>query len=389
MEKHNKTKLCNINDCTGCMACKAVCNKSAITIYSDNEGFFYPQINQSLCISCGVCQKACSVLNKVEKFNTGKVYAAWSLNNNIRETSSSGGLFSVFAEQIIYNQGIIVGATLDNNGFVKHIIIDNINDLYKIRGSKYVQSLIPTSTYKRIKEYLVEGRIVLFCGTPCQIAAIRNVYKKYENLLYTIDLVCHGVPSPTFFSDYFHNLKKKYPHMISFQFRDYKRWLVSPNINIKINGDIRKRYIYGKQTFYQSAFLKGYLHRKNCYNCQYCTIQRIGDITLADFWGIGRKKPIHGSVNSGVSMVSINSDKGKILFNKISKNIFYEERDIQETIDGGNEQLVKPSKKPFGRESFYNDFYSHGVSYIIRKYKLKLSSNSFIQKLFIKIVYGN
>lgn len=387
-------ELCRKEDCTGCFACENACHQSAIIQKKDKEGFLYPHILHDKCISCHACQRACPVLNPINKFKKGIVYAAWNKNELVRSKSSSGGMFSVFAEAILREKGIVVGACLFDDGYVRHITITESSMLEKLRGSKYVQSLVSQDMYSQMKESFNEGKKVLFSGTPCQVAAIRKTFKRFDSLLYTIDLVCHGVPSPDFFARFLRKLKKKIPNFVSYQFRDYKNWLVCTNVNVNVNGIIYNRYLYGEPTFYQDAFLKGFLHRENCYHCQYTSVERVSDITLADFWGIGKSKPINADYKGGCSLVSVNSEKGRKLMETVRSNIYIEPRDIQETIDGGNEQIIKPSKRPVERDTFYVDAQTMSYRKLIKKYHLKLRQQislasrvkSKMKKLLSKII---
>lgn len=380
---NRKIKLCDVSDCTGCMACVASCKQNAITCNSNFEGFVYPQINHSLCIKCGMCIKMCPVLIPIEKNNKGRIYAAKSKDRHILTTSSSGGIFSELALSIFSENGIVVGAKLCDDNYVKHIIVHNKTELSEIKGSKYVQSYISKDIYSSIKEALRGGRKVLFCGTPCQVAGLKKIMGKYSSLLYTVDLVCHGVPSPKFFDIILQYIKEKNKNLVSYNFRDYGNWLVCSNINIIINGIIKNKSLYGEATLYQDAFLKGYMHRECCYKCKYCTINRVGDVTLADFWGIGKNKPIKFDVKNGCSMISVNSIKGEKLFNKIKSNIEYDKRDINETISGGNEQLIKSSTRPPERDEFYTDAFNLSFKRLIKKYKLSVKKKPAIFKGFI------
>lgn len=365
-------ELCGSLDCTGCFACENACRQSAIIRVKNDEGFQYPQIQHDKCISCHACQRVCPVLNPIPKFERGIVYAAWHKDNDIRGKSSSGGMFSAFAEVILKEGGLVVGACLCEDGYVRHIGVTDNDGLNKLRGSKYVQSLIDNDMYSLTRSHLQNGHKVLFSGTPCQVAAIRKTFKRFSQQLYTIDLVCHGVPSPDFFADFLKWLKKKIPNLVSYQFRDYKNWLVCTNVNVNVNGMIYTRYLYGEPTFYQDAFLKGYLHRENCYHCKYASIERVSDITLADFWGIGKIKPINADYKGGCSMVSVNSTKGQELMDKVKDTVYCEPRDVQETIAGGNEQIVKPSDRPVERDTFYVDAKAMSYKKLIKKYNLKL-----------------
>ena len=383
-------ELCDVKDCTGCFACENACRQSAIIQIKNEEGFRYPKILHEKCISCHACQRVCPVLSPLEKFEAGKVYAAWNKDETVRSQSSSGGMFSILASVILREKGIVVGASLCDDGYVRHIAITEEKQLKKLRGSKYVQSLLSVNVYAQIKEYLSQGKKVLFSGTPCQVIAMRKTFKRYSELFYTVDLVCHGVPSPDFFAEFYKKLKKQIPNMVSYQFRDYKNWLVctNVNVNVNVNGRIYNRYLYGKPTFYQDAFLKGYLHRENCYHCQYTSKERVSDITLADFWGIGKVKPIDKNYKGGCSMVSVNSQKGSELMEAVKEKIFYELRDIQETIDGGNEQIVKPSNRPSERDDFYKDAKVMSWRKLIKKYNLNLREKAtFCSRVKHKIKY--
>lgn len=373
--KDTRIELCAHDNCTGCFACAAKCPKHAIGQYVDEEGFRYPVIESDNCVACHLCEKTCPIMYPVSKYDKGITYAAWSLNPEIRLRSSSGGLFSEIALSIINEGGIVVGASMNKSGYVVHTIADNESKLSELRGSKYVQSTVDATLYDIMQGYMKEHKKVLFSGTPCQVAAARSFFKDSE-YLFTIDIVCHGVPSPEVFASVFKAVRKKYPNLVSYNFRQLDSWGVcgSVNVNVNVNGKLQNIPLYGDYTFYQDAFSKGLMHRMCCYDCKFTSIERVGDITLGDFWGIGKYAPKPDNYQFGCSLVSVNSKQGRQIFSAISNNIYFEERDINETIDGGNAQLVSPSRKPFGRKTFYGDFNSFGVKNIIKKYELKTIS---------------
>ena len=191
--------------CCGCAACEQRCPTSCIVMREDEEGFLYPQTDTSKCIDCGLCEKVCPVLNQGEKRKPLHVYAAKNTKTRIRLQSSSGGIFTHIAEQIIQKNGVVFGARFDENWAVEHACTETLEGLAAMRGSKYVQSRIGR-TYRQAKEFLESGRPVLFSGTPCQIRGLKLfLAKEYENLL-TVDLVCHGVPSPEIWRQYLHEI---------------------------------------------------------------------------------------------------------------------------------------------------------------------------------------
>lgn len=188
-------------DCCGCSSCVQRCPKQCITLKEDNEGFLYPIVNKEICISCGLCEKVCPVLSQGEPRKPLKVYAAKNQDEEIRRQSSSGGVFTLLAEQVIREGGVVFGAIFDENWEVKHDFAETIEGLAPFRGSKYVQSRIDDN-YKKAERFLNQGRKVLFSGTPCQIAGLKRFLRnEYDNLL-TVDFVCHGVPSPGVWRQY-------------------------------------------------------------------------------------------------------------------------------------------------------------------------------------------
>ena len=201
-------KISHKKDCCGCGACVQRCPKHCIAMQEDKEGFLYPVINKTKCTNCGLCEKVCPVINQGHCNNPIKTYAAINPKNDVRIASSSGGVFTVLAEDIINSNGVVFGAAFNNEWNVEHTCVENIKDLEKLRGSKYVQSNIGNS-YQEAESFLKEGREVLFSGTPCQIAALKLFLRKEYKNLTTVDFVCHGVPSPAVWRKYLHETIKK------------------------------------------------------------------------------------------------------------------------------------------------------------------------------------
>lgn len=369
MEKAD-IQLCPKEHCTGCFACAASCGKGAIYKRENAEGFLYPEIDYSACVSCHKCENTCPELVPVEINSDGDCYAAWSLDAEIRTHSSSGGIFSELARSVLSGNGVVVGASLDDTtGRVSHIIIEDVSEMHKMQGSKYVQSDVSAELLKRVNGYLRNGQTVLFTGTPCQVAGVK-AYTRNPSNLYTMDVVCHGVPSPKWFQMIHQRIRERIKGFVNYNFRQLSTWSVCSNVNVNVKGTIKNYDLLGIETCYQDAFLKGYLHRENCYRCRYANKRRVADITVADFWGIGSKKPIADEHKAGCSMVLVNSEKGKALFRSIKGRIYAEERDVNETIDAGNEQLKCPSHRPQERTTFYNDAYALPIKSLVKKYKL-------------------
>lgn len=360
--------LCDKNVCTGCGACYNICPKDAIKMVEDAEGFLYPKIDVKSCIECGLCEKICPVLHPIVK-NSMASYpiAAISKHEDILMASSSGGVFSMLSTYVLNNGGIIFGAMMDDAYNVCHIGADNNLELALLRGSKYIQSNTKRTFYE-VKDLLRSGRKVLYSGTPCQIAGLK-AYLGHINTenLYTVDLVCHGVPSQRMFKTYINKLaeyKGSSPSDFQdFQFRKLDQWGVSPSY-VK---DGTRVLLSNDENLYMSLFLKNRLHRLSCYKCIYTTPTRVGDITLADFWGIGKKTPYEEDTSRGCSLVLINSDKGKMLFSEISSELKYELREWNEAIDN-NPQLSHSATYPKDRDKTIDYLFNKSYKETYNKY---------------------
>lgn len=379
--------LCEKNLCTGCEACANKCSNEAILMQPDSEGFLYPYISNSKCTECGACQKSCPVLNPVDfSSNERHIYAAWAKSLSIRKRGSSGGIFSVLAKEILSRGGYVVGAAFDNFFILNHRMISSFDELSPLQGSKYVQSQVGF-IYRDIRNKIKQKKPILFVGTSCQVAGLKQFLGKIDqSSLYTCDLVCHGVPSPLLLKKYVEDLKVKYPNMVSLQFRDLHNWGVKMSVLLDREKDLKNVVLYGKDTYYVYGFLQGLLHRKCCYSCVYATTPRIGDITLADFWGIGKTIPFKHETVNGVSCISINTKQGYILMQSVEGDIEMEPRSIEEAIEGGNENLYRPSSMPSARETFYEDAFSLDIDTLIDKYNIKLyQKKTVLQRIFSKL----
>lgn len=366
-------------DCCGCHACFNICPKGAIDMKEDEYGFKYPTINEDKCIDCGLCEKVCPIINKTKTNNKPKAYACINKNEDIRLKSSSGGIFTLIAEAILESRGVVFGVELDKNFNAVHSYVEKKEDLYKFRGSKYVQSAIG-STYKKAKEFLDEGRYVLFTGTPCQIEGLYSFLKKDYEKLYTQDIICHGVPSPRVWRKYKEEVEKENnSKIVEMNFRDKSNgW---SNYSLKYIFNDKNTYIEKNfNSRYMRAFLNNISLRDSCYECSFKKINRISNITLADFWGIQKLMPKLDD-NKGTSLMIINNPKGEELLAKISKNIVLEEVDFNEAIQY-NPSMFKSSSKNKNRESFFEDLEKLEFNKLEKKY---FPAPNFFIKLIRKI----
>lgn len=353
-------ELCKANECTGCSGCANVCPKQCIQMMEDNEGFLHPSINHDRCIECHACQRVCPELNPLEKHDLPVVYAAFNNNSKVRAESSSGGMFYALAKYVIENGGMVIGAMFGPNDFtLSHELTDSMSDVKKMMGSKYVQSHIPDNLYKEVLSVIKTGRNIIFTGTPCQVAACRKVIPAvYQDKILYVDIVCHGVPSQTLFNDYIKKLSKKVGMRIrTFNFRTREGWGVSPAFASEDNS---WHYLSGIDNTYMSMFLQGYTFRENCYDCHYATPQRVSDITIADFWGLGKEIPYAYDKTLGVSLLLINTPKGTQMLDKIADTLTLDRRSLSEATKM-NPNLHEASHRPRQRNNVYTYFFGHSL----------------------------
>lgn len=362
-------KIENKENCCGCWACVNICPKDAITMVEDEKGFKYPKIDKEKCIDCGLCEKVCPIINNKNVEKEVKAYACFNKNLETRMNSSSGGIFSLIANYILDLNGIVFGAQFDKEYNVVHSYIENQKDLYKFQCSKYVQSDVG-DTYKKAKEFLDNDKYVLFTGTPCQIEGLYKFLRRDYDKLYTQDFICHGVPSPRVWRKYLketNNMYNSQPKNISFRSKD-NSW---QDFELKIQYENNVyRNTQGKDT-YLRAFLNDICLRDSCYQCNFKKKNRLSDFTLADFWGIDN---IDKSMNDdkGISLVVVNSNKGKELFEKLKENLEYKEVNFDDAIKY-NMNMVSSVKMNKNREKFFNDLDKNDLDSLVKKYIKKKS----------------
>lgn len=348
IESKKSPKLAYRTHCTGCEACYNVCPSKAIETKEDEEGFLYPSIDGDKCINCRKCESVCP-LDKEHKNNSlNKGYYAYSKDKEICKTSSSGGIFSELARNILNSGGIVFGAGFNDKFEVCHQKIETIEDLYKLKTSKYVQSRIG-SIYSEIKYFLDNERKVLFSGTPCQISGLKSFLgKEYENLL-LVDIVCHGVPSPMIWKKYLQEEHgNKNISKISFRNKDLG-WN-DFSMKVEYEDGMYYRELATKDPF-EKSFLANLTLRPSCYQCQYKTIERESDITLADYWGVETVHPELAN-QQGVSLVITHTSKGEKYVENIQEFINCGETDIDKATKM-NSAINNSVKYPQNREAFF------------------------------------
>lgn len=353
------------NNCCGCSACAQACPKQCILMKQDAEGFLYPQVNTSSCIDCGLCEKVCPFIHPYEARTPMHTYAAINNNEKIRMESSSGGIFTLLAERILNDGGVVFGARFDENWQVTIDYTESIEGLAAFRGSKYVQASVG-NTYAVCANFLKTGRKVMFSGTPCQIAGLKHyLHKEYENLL-LVDFVCHGVPSPKVWAKYLHEVVGTVNvRGVSMRDKLHEGWKrFNFVIDYKKGGEKISILSWHQENDYMNAFLRDMILRPSCYACKSRECRSHSDITIADFWGIQNICPTMDD-DKGTGLVLIHTEKGK-------KNVSFDKMKYEEvTFEEGfrNNSAILRSAKPWPRRAeFFRELDNEdGVVDLIRR----------------------
>lgn len=363
-------KICNSKICTGCSLCAARCPVQCISMHLNEMGHRHPLIDQDKCIDCGLCVKGCPAIHTIESHRPLKAYAGWSRDTEDYQSSSSGGAASVLSQYIIENGGVVYGCTIEPGIHVKHARVDKKDDLWKLKGSKYVQSNIE-DCISTLKIDVRDKRPVLFIGTPCQIAAIKRIYKVQPTNLWLVDLICHGVPSEQvlvkFITEHW-NIKRE--NVLSVKFRDEKGFHLI--VTLKDGTELSTTNIWTNRYFddlYMNSFIDGFTYRESCYTCHYAKPERISDITIGDFWGLGRKFPTDEIPEHkyGISCLLPNTEHGIQLISNINGKMHLFERIVEEAIDG-NDQLRSPKSTNWRINLFH--IFNHYIGFSFRWYQL-------------------
>lgn len=370
----------NKKDCCGCNACTQACPQQSISLLSDSEGFLYPHVNIDTCIDCGICDNVCPIINRNNPVKPIIAYAAKNLDEDIRLKSSSGGIFTLLAEKVISEGGVVFGVKFDENWEVVHSYTDTINGLIDFRGSKYVQSKIGDS-FKLVKQFLTTGRTVLFSGTPCQVSGLKNfLHKKYINLL-TVEVVCHGVPSPKVWKDYLNYrysalvnknqrpafLQKKFGRLQDIAFRDksngWKNFGIKFCYSNSTSDEIKESEVIShKDDIFMKGFLSNLYLRPSCYQCSMRQASSGADISIADYWGIQIVRQEFDD-DKGVSAVIINTDNGLRYFENIKNSTRFIVTDYAKIVQY-NPCIISSVSEPKQRKLFWEVYPLQGLECI-------------------------
>ena len=334
--------ICFHNQCTGCFACKSVCREGAISVKVDTQGRTLPEIDLEKCTGCGACRRICPQRNKPAFHKPLECYAARGKDSEVIRRSSSGGISAILVASFVRNKNLVCGSVIDNNR-VEHRIVRDEKELSLLQGSKYVQSDI-SDLYDEIRQELRSGKEVLFFGTPCQVDAMNTFFGKNKNY-YSVDIICHGVPPMEFLDHHLQQVTEGKAFDL-FRFRgspdDYTLKVFNEGELLYSKSDIEDTYFY--------AFMNCLICRENCYNCRYARADRVGDLTIGDFWGIDTKS-LKNTYDGNISVVLVNTEKGRELFKSIRTQLVCERRETEEAVRG-NPQLRKPSSRHVDRAKF-------------------------------------
>ncbi len=374
--------------CSGCGACKDICVKQCISMVADEEGFQYPKVNSDACIECHLCEKICPTINKSGGASNSKknTYAAFNLNDEIRNKSSSGGIFYLLAEYAISLGGVVFGAKFDDDFNVVHGFADNMNDAKQFMGSKYLQSDM-RENYCKVKEFLEKARLVLFTGTPCQIGGLKAFLgKDYQNLICQ-DIICHGVPSPKVWKKYIEyreSVAKAKLLRTFFRHKKYGWKMFSLEFEFSNSNEYLQKH---NEDLYMRSFLRDLDLRPSCYDCAFKNVDRQSDITLADFWGIQNIAPEMDD-DKGTSLVIIHSERGRRLFDELKKSIRFQEVDFDKAIEG-NPSMVRSVAVNPQRRAFMRDIDDKPFDKVVKKYceeKLIIKIKRKLKQIYKKFI---
>lgn len=353
--------------CTGCFACQNACALDAIQLVSDHEGFFYPSVDDTKCVQCSKCVNICPALNHIESdaYGDPQVFASWNVDEEIRIASTSGGVFSALAQTILEGGGHVVGAYYDEDFRIRHGIIHNVEDIQKLRQSKYAQSWVG-DVFKEVKSLLKQKETVLFCGTPCQSAGLQKYLGKAYDHLICCDFICRGVVSPKVYEKFLRDMRPDQdvrPTKVHFKNKDFGWNRFSTKLTFEDGSTYHKDR---NDDYYMRGYLRHNLYlRPSCHECQYKSIPRVSDISLGDFWGIGNYDATLDNEH-GTSVILVNSPKGRRLMDMARERLALHERNLSEVL-AGNSCLLNAAAPGKYREYFFENFDKYDFVTLIEK----------------------
>lgn len=369
-------------DCCGCRACEQICPKQAIKMVEDEKGFRYPKIDYNLCNQCGLCDKVCAFNEDYKNFGgSPAVYAVKNRDEEVRSTSSSGGMFTAISDKILEEGGVVYGAGYKDRLTVCHKRAVTKKDRDEFKGSKYVQSDIGDS-FIHVGQDLINNQKVLFTGTPCQVAALRSFLRHDEDNLLTVDFVCHGTPSNKLWQDFLDVIEKESENNVVYaEFRNKEVGWHRPRTKLYFKERSAKR-INGEQSFFQ-LFVRNYMLMPSCHNCKFANFNRASDITLGDFWGIERTMPDFDD-DKGISLVLVNSAKGKSVFDAIRDSLDVRESCKQNCLQPQRSLQGSPPRHKYS-DQFWKGYHKRGMRYVMVKYTEYSRVRTCIRKVILKL----
>ncbi len=381
-------RLCDAVLCSGCTACASACPHGCISMEYDSEGFRRPVIDTARCVECGLCSKVCPVLNALGTNQLPLAYAAKNKDEAVRSVSTSGGVFTLLAEHVLAEGGVVFGAAYDAGFKVEHRMVESPEGLSALRGAKYAQSDLGDS-FLQVKQQLSNGKKVLFSGTPCQVSGLRAFLEKDEPNLLLVDLVCHGAPSPAVWA--------QYVSWRSEQIADGHR-PISVNLRSKDSGwttySVDIRWPYGRNYLavnredpFIRAFVGDLCLRPSCHRCSSKGLNRCSDFTLGDYWGVWDQLPAMND-NRGTSIVLVHSHKAKVLWDKLSPNMTVREVDVRRCMDQNPLALQSAKYDAENRNSFMHRYAGEDFAALVEELLPRpVQNNSFTSRLrrFLKI----
>lgn len=387
--------------CCGCGACAQICPRLAISMEEDEYGFIYPVIDEKLCVECGRCKSVCGYQNEAVLHEPIKTYAVADKDEERLKKSASGGAFATIATEVLKDGGVVFGAEMaaENDKIsIRHVMIERESDLPRLQSSKYVQSKIG-DVYKKVADLLKSGRRVLFSGTPCQVAGLKQFLKEMRNTaenLYLVDIICHGVPNQRMFDDYLDVLSKGIGARVEkFNFRPKDNgWGLEGKYYYKEGGMARTKILNYHLFSYYVFFLNSDIYRENCYSCRYAKGERVSDITLGDYWGIEKEQPEaltqNGGIidmDKGVSCLMINTEKGAELYDRVKGRMIAVESDFVK-VQKNNGQLREPSHKGKNRDMVFHLYRKGDYSRVEKWFQKELGMKKYYYKIVSMLPKG-